>query len=74
MVSPPVKPASGGLNRSGLVRISGLGALGVPYAKSSIWRLVQLGDFPKPIKLGPNMTVWRIGDVLDWLEEKAHQA
>lgn len=29
----------------------------------TVWRWVKAGRLPAPIKLGPNTTVWRVGDL-----------
>lgn len=44
-----------------------LGGL-VPFSSATLWRRVGDGGFPKPIKLGSHITVWRVGDVRSWLE------
>ncbi|OAI12074.1 transcriptional regulator [Methylomonas koyamae] len=41
--------------------ISGL----LPMSKSSWWDGVKKGIFPKPIKMGPNMTAWRVEDIAE---------
>lgn len=35
----------------------------IPIGKSSWWEGVKTGRFPKPIKLGPKTTVWRVEDI-----------
>ena len=35
-------------------------------ARETIWRWRDKGDFPKPYKLGPNMTRWRLSDLEEW--------
>jgi prophage regulatory protein len=35
----------------------------IPVKKSCWWDGVRSGRFPKPIKLGPRITVWRIEDI-----------
>ena len=35
----------------------------VPVSKSSWWKGVKEGRFPKPIKLGPRTTVWAEEDI-----------
>lgn len=35
----------------------------IPISKSSWWEGVKTGRFPKPIKLGPRTTVWRVEDI-----------
>ena len=46
----------------------------VPVSKAHIWRLVQAGKFPRPIKLSEKCTVWKIADVEDWLKAKEDAA
>ncbi len=38
-----------------------LQALGIK--KSFFWEQVKEGRFPKPIKLGPRVSVWRVEDI-----------
>ena len=35
----------------------------IPVKKSCWWDGVRTGRFPKPVKLGPRVTVWRIEDI-----------
>ena len=37
------------------------------YAVSTdtIWRWSRKDDFPRPVKIGPNITRWRLADVLE---------
>lgn len=35
----------------------------IPVGKSTWWEGVKSGRFPKPVKLGPKTTVWRIEDI-----------
>jgi prophage regulatory protein len=35
----------------------------VPVKKSCWWAGVKAGRFPKAIKLGPRVTVWRVEDI-----------
>jgi predicted DNA-binding transcriptional regulator AlpA len=35
----------------------------IPVSASTWWSGVQTGRFPKPVKLGPNTTAWRIWDI-----------
>lgn len=41
--------------------ISGL----LPMSRSSWWDGIKKGIFPKPIKMGPNMTAWRVEDIAE---------
>ena len=35
----------------------------IPVKKSCWWDGVRTGRFPKPVKLGPRVTVWRVEDI-----------
>ena len=35
-------------------------------AVNTVWRWVREGRYPKPIKLGPAMTRWRLDEVIQW--------
>lgn len=35
----------------------------IPIGKSTLWAKVKRGEFPKQIKLGPKISVWRASDV-----------
>ncbi len=35
----------------------------IPVSKSTWWLGVQTGRYPKPVKLGPRITVWRVEDI-----------
>lgn len=51
----------------------GLKALGVPYSRAHIWRMMDAGRFPRAFKLGSHRNahpVWWLSDITDWL--KAH--
>ena len=34
-----------------------------PISKSSWWAGVKAGQYPKPVKLGPKTTAWRVEDI-----------
>lgn len=36
----------------------------IPVSKSTWWQGVKSGRFPKPVKLGPRATAWRVEDTL----------
>ncbi|HEC07861.1 MAG TPA: AlpA family transcriptional regulator [Thiolapillus brandeum] len=38
-------------------------------ARSTIWRRVSEGTFPKPIKLGPRATGWIESEIDEWLNQ-----
>ncbi len=35
----------------------------IPVSKSTWWEGVKSGRFPKPLKLGARITVWRVEDI-----------
>ena len=35
----------------------------IPVKKSCWWDGVKTGRFPKPVKLGPRVTAWRVEDI-----------
>lgn len=35
----------------------------VPVSKTAWWDGVKTGRFPKPVKLGPRTTAWRVEDI-----------
>ena len=39
----------------------------LPFSAATLWRKVQKGEFPSPIKLSPGITAWREKDVSDWI-------
>ena len=42
----------------------------VPLDKSTIWRKIKEGDFPKPIRLGANSVAWDLAEVEAWLKSR----
>jgi predicted DNA-binding transcriptional regulator AlpA len=35
----------------------------IPVSKSTWWAGVKAGRFPRPVKLGPRITAWRVEDI-----------
>ena len=48
------------------------GIIGV--SDKTIWQWVKRGEFPAPIRLGGNVTVWRLSDVQAWMQSKGLEA
>lgn len=44
----------------------------IPVKKSCWWDGVKSGRFPKPVKLGPRVTVWRVEDIRDLIASHDH--
>ena len=55
---------------TGFVRLrSVIAPLGpIPVGKSTWWAGVKTGRFPRPVKLGPRTTVWRVEDINELIE------
>lgn len=59
-----------------VVNYRGIKALGIPYSRTHIWRLMSAGEFPRAFKLGSHRNsppVWWLSEVLQWLDLKAAQ-
>ncbi len=39
-------------------------------ARSTVYKFIAQGDFPKPVKLGPRVAAWVEAEVLAWMESK----
>ena len=39
-------------------------------SRSSIYRLMQDGEFPRPVKVGPAAVRWRASDITAWVESR----
>lgn len=50
------------LPQEGFARIPTILAV-FPVSKSGWWHGVRSGIYPKPVKLGPRMTAWRVEDI-----------
>lgn len=61
------------LPETGFVRLAQLLAF-IPLSKSTLWRRINDGSFPSPIKLSERVTVWRVEDVRRWIQEIGTQA
>ena len=61
------------LPKTGFVRLTSiLGPSGpIPVSKSTWWEGVKSGRFPKPLKLGPRITAWRVEDIRRLIERGA---
>ena len=64
-------PGSALLREAQLVKKPDNPAPVVPVSASTLWRWVRLGRFPAPLKIGPNISAWRVSDVRAWLQSQA---
>jgi prophage regulatory protein len=58
------------LPRTGFLRLRAILAPAgpIPVSKSTWWQGIKDGRFPKPIKLGKRVTVWRVEDIRRLIE------
>ncbi|TXI10874.1 MAG: AlpA family phage regulatory protein [Polynucleobacter sp.] len=42
----------------------------IGFSAPTLWRKVKSGEFPKPVKLGKNMTAWKMADINQWISEQ----
>ena len=40
----------------------------IPVSKSTWWAGIKSGRYPKPVKLSPKVTAWRVEDIRDLIE------
>lgn len=38
-------------------------------SKSTLWRMIEAGKFPKPFKLGERLNGWHVDVFENWLEQ-----
>ena len=58
------------LPRTGFVRLASILAPQgpIPVGRSTWWAGVKTGRFPKPVKLGPRTTAWKVEDIRKLIE------
>ena len=39
-------------------------------ARSTVYKFIAEGRFPKPVKLGPRMVAWVEGEIQQWILER----
>ena len=59
---------------TGFVRLSAILAPNgpIPVSRSAWWAGVKSGRFPRPVKLGPRTTAWRVEDIKRLIEGGGH--
>jgi hypothetical protein len=45
----------------------------IPVCSSTWWSKVKTGEFPSPIKISANITVWKVEDIRDLIERISNQ-
>ncbi len=46
----------------------------LPFSSATLWRMVKLGKFPKPVKLADRVTAWPAADVDAWRQSRTSVA
>ena len=64
MNDKPTQSTSGFLRVKDIIAPNGP----IPVSRSTWWQGVKDGRFPKPLKLGERVTVWRVDDIRDLIE------
>lgn len=64
MSNQPELPATGLLRLRAILAPAGP----IPVSKSTWWQGIKDGRFPKPLKLGRRVTVWRVEDIRRLIE------
>ena len=53
---------------SGFVRLGQLlSSAVIPFSATTTWRRVREGTFPQPVRVSPQITAWRVGEIREWL-------
>jgi prophage regulatory protein len=42
----------------------------IPYSHSTIYLLIKLGKFPKPVSLGGRAVAWRESEINRWIQSR----
>ncbi len=74
---PPSTDGSADRQTGNVVRLPETGFLRQPQvlvfvliSRSTLWRRIQTGTFPEPVKLSARVTAWRVEDVRRWITEQ----
>ena len=46
----------------------------VGISRATIYRWIEAGNFPAPIRLGPNSVAWKSTTIYEWLDTRAANA
>lgn len=51
-----ILPCEGFVRQPVVLKVLGIG-------RSTLWREIHAGRYPKPVKLSPRTSAWRVGDI-----------
>lgn len=60
MTEPKTMPETGYLRLPEVLRY-------IPVSKTTWWNGVKSGRFPRSVKLGPGITVWKVEDIKEYI-------
>ena len=43
------------------------------YKRSNIYQLMNLGDFPKSVQLGPRAVAWLSSEIDQWIDDRINE-
>ena len=43
----------------------------VGVKRSKLYAMVKAGEFPRPVKIGPKVSAWKVADVERWIDGQA---
>lgn len=44
----------------------------VPFSPATLWRKVDSGDFPRPVKVSTQISAWRVRQIRFWSEDPSN--
>jgi prophage regulatory protein len=59
----------GAMPATGYMRQSQLIPAIFPFSSATLWRMVKAGTFPKPVKLAPRITAWRVEQIREFIDK-----
>jgi len=63
---PSTKDMTAHLPTSGFLRLQQVKQF-VPISRSTLYQKMKLGTFPRPVKLGPRISAWRVEDIRNYI-------
>lgn len=64
------KHITGELPATGFIRQSQLIPAIIPFSSATLWRKVNDGSFPAPVKLSERITAWPVESVRAWMKSR----
>jgi prophage regulatory protein len=42
----------------------------IPFSRSTVYRMILDGRFPKPVRIGKHATAWMSSEIKKWMRER----